>query len=391
MDSETRKVIFQLRKIADQGESTEDEDMTDIDDDVDFEDSDREQKLVGDPKIISQLASMQGRELESKLISDSTKKSVLMLGEFKSGANFVSQIINQRSDALYLFEPLSPFGTSCNKEKEVKTHVLYQLNKCKFPNQEEIFAKRGNSKSWTASICTDHRICFRHRSRALIRPPFCKKPFPNEDKLKQAEALSKCGPVNIRTAEEYCQDAAIVGAKVHRICDFEEVKNLASNPNADWKFIFVVRDPRAIFASLEHAKSESGKIETLCNQLNANMNYLLNPTSSNWIKKKLLIIRFEDLLLKKKSVINNTNQFLGLDASEDVSNWFDANTKDTLNNWKTRLSSSQLQEVQKRCATAMSYLGYKHIAAKAVKSSSTEETLATNWPQSTATTVNEKL
>ena len=50
-----------------------------------------------------------------------------------------------------------------------------------------------------------------------------------------------------------------------------------------------------------------------------------------------------------------------------------------------------VQEVQKRCATAMSYLGYKHIAAKAVKSSSTEETLDTNWPQSTATIVNEKL
>lgn len=118
--------------------------------------------------------------------------------------------------------------------------------------------------------------------------------------------------MEIRKAEEYCHGAAIVGAKVHRICELEEVKNLASNQNADWKFIYVVRDPRAIFASLgtfssarisekfssEHAKSESGKIETICNQLSANINYLLNPTSSNWIQNKILIVRFEDLLLK---------------------------------------------------------------------------------------------
>ncbi|CBY14012.1 unnamed protein product, partial [Oikopleura dioica] len=144
MDSETRKVIFQLRKIAEQGESTEDEDMADIDEDVEFEEGEKDIKLVGDPAMIRRFASMNGREQESKLLNDNVKKSVLMLGEFKSGANFVSQIINQRQDALYLFEPLSPFGTSCNKEKDVKTHVLYQLNRCKFPNQEENFAKRGN-------------------------------------------------------------------------------------------------------------------------------------------------------------------------------------------------------------------------------------------------------
>jgi hypothetical protein len=92
MDSETRKVIFQLRKIADQGESTEDEDMTDIDEDVDFKDGEKEIKLVGDLAMIRRFASMNGREPESKLLNDNVKKSVLMLGEFKSGANFVSQV-----------------------------------------------------------------------------------------------------------------------------------------------------------------------------------------------------------------------------------------------------------------------------------------------------------
>ena len=60
--------------------------------DVDFEDGEKVIKLVGDPAMIRRFASMNGREPESKLLNDNVKKSVLILGEFKSGANFVSQV-----------------------------------------------------------------------------------------------------------------------------------------------------------------------------------------------------------------------------------------------------------------------------------------------------------
>ena len=61
----------------------------------------------------------------------------------------------------------------------------------------------------------------------------------------------------------------------------------------DWKFIWVVRDPRALAASQEHAKGDEA--EDTCQQMAANLNLLLNPTA-NWIRNKILIIRYEGMI-----------------------------------------------------------------------------------------------
>ena len=47
----------------------------------------------------------------------------------------------------------------------------FELNptELSLPNMEEIFTKQQSKKtSWTATTCMSHRICYRHRSKALL-------------------------------------------------------------------------------------------------------------------------------------------------------------------------------------------------------------------------------
>lgn len=76
----------------------------------------------------------------------------------------------------------------------------------------------------------------------------------------------------------------------------------------DWKFIWVVRDPRALAASQEHAKGDEA--EDTCQQMAANLNLLLNPTA-NWIRNKILIIRYEGMI-KLYRVCNDNEKPKGL-------------------------------------------------------------------------------
>ena len=112
----------------------------------------------------------------------------------------------------------------------------------------------------------------------------------SSDKVKQAEILKQCGGVDLNLAKSICEKSSIVGAKVIRLGRIQDLKNFIYDLEMDWKFVWVVRDPRALAASQEHAKGDEA--EDTCQQMAANLNLLLNPTA-NWIRNKLQIVRYE--------------------------------------------------------------------------------------------------
>ena len=116
---------------------------------------------------------------------------------------------------------------------------------------EEIYSKKTKKDaSWIATTCKEHQICNRHKSKQLLKTPFCPSDeFSVFDKVKQADILSKCGPVNTKLASSECNYKSIVGAKILRLCRISDLKHLSFDEEIEWKFIWLVRDPRATAAS----------------------------------------------------------------------------------------------------------------------------------------------
>ena len=130
LPSDFRKIVWQIKKIEkDDSEDFEDEDA-DFDDITEFE---------VPPSISTTREDIQHFVLkkESLVKSGSTKEGKktlnLIIGDQYSGAGYISQVLNQRNDALVLFEPLGLYGQGSEKDLEMKVKTIQQYGHCAFP------------------------------------------------------------------------------------------------------------------------------------------------------------------------------------------------------------------------------------------------------------------
>ena len=73
-------------------------------------------------------------------VESNKPKFYIILGEQFSGAGFVSQILNQREDTLFVYEPLGLYGQSCERDLDLKIHNLNQIAHCNIQKQSDIVA-----------------------------------------------------------------------------------------------------------------------------------------------------------------------------------------------------------------------------------------------------------
>ena len=57
----------------------------------------------------------------------------LIIGDQYTGAGYISQVLNQRNDALVLFEPLGLYGQGSEKDLEMKVKTIQHFGHCAFP------------------------------------------------------------------------------------------------------------------------------------------------------------------------------------------------------------------------------------------------------------------
>ena len=130
LPSDFRKIVWQLKKIEkDDSEDFEDEDA-DFDDITEFEVPPSISTTREDIQhflLKKQSPSKPGAAKEGK------KTLNLIIGDQYSGAGYISQVLNQRNDALVLFEPLGLYGQGSEKDLEMKVKTIQQYGHCAFP------------------------------------------------------------------------------------------------------------------------------------------------------------------------------------------------------------------------------------------------------------------
>lgn len=367
---------------------------------------------------------------------------VLLLTEYRSGSTFSAELFNKNPKAFYYFEPLFAISKDGNgKEnqilKEKSGLYLKNLLNCNMPDLKQVYNHKKGNEHLSAN-CWDENFCWRSRSDRLRKFPFCGRPeevnggqpvpvFP------ERKALNTCGPVNLALAEKECSESDIVVTKTIRfpvleyledqildtsISKFgenlenyfpgyaddevdESISNFLKNSftfqkSNNFRIIYIIRDPRGMAASRVKigygwsTKTEKGldMIKNICENLNSNINYIKKQqqlgtsfNQNNWLRNKILIIRYEDLTLNSLEVADKVYKFLNLENSkgyQSVKNWATSEvrrkkrgtwdtdrSKETalksISKWSKILNFEVINSIQENCGPVFENLGYKKV------------------------------
>lgn len=130
LPSDFRKIVWQIKKIEkDDSEDFEDEDA-DFDDITEFE---VPPSISTTREDIQHFLLKKQSPSKPRTTKEGKKTLNLIIGDQYSGAGYISQVLNQRNDALVLFEPLGLYGQGSEKDLEMKVKTIQQYGHCAFP------------------------------------------------------------------------------------------------------------------------------------------------------------------------------------------------------------------------------------------------------------------
>jgi len=110
---------------------------------------------------------------------------------------------------------------------------------------------------------------------------------------------------------------------------------MAEESNLDLKLIFLARDPRGILESRVKIYQKNLKAPFIANEKNLNaLDSVCSKTrgilekikNSEWLKKRTLIVRYEDLAMEPQLKSAEVLKFSGLEINSEIVKWIDENT-----------------------------------------------------------------
>ncbi|XP_070554726.1 carbohydrate sulfotransferase 1-like [Ptychodera flava] len=254
---------------------------------------------------------------DNEITSKGKRVNVVVSAGMRTGSSFVGQFFNSHPDFFYLFEPL--FG----------------LRRMENGPQMSVDGVRALSKLFNCDFIT-----------AGMEEYFT---WYNGLYLWQRD--DECPLLDIYEAKGCCRTAKNVALKTIRMMDIRDFISLMQDPFIDLKVIILIRDPRAMMASLMPVYQSGYNYdpiiagmtqdvvnldETLRDRLkhycDVNLrNYVLysnsDVTLAPW-KKNLLVLRFEDVASNPHYYADKMYRFIGVPISDDVHQWINNNTKE---------------------------------------------------------------
>ncbi|KXJ25728.1 Carbohydrate sulfotransferase 4 [Exaiptasia diaphana] len=276
----------------------------------------------------------------------------------RSGSSFLGQIFNHRDDVFFVYEPFYVLrSTTLAYSSFYESSALRLLNdilSCSFESQEEFLNFLTN---------LPHR---RYSSRALTLP-YC----------------------------TFNHTSRVTGKKKY-ICRALEPK-FTSQPlilSFNVKILHLVRDPRAIIASMEtvgwvpsYIKTSNQKssvntfksrVKRFCKSMVDMVKFMLEAEKS--LSEKYKLLRYEDLVDDITKSAHDIMTFAGFQSSDDFLIWLQKSTHGAIetdfrrgdyhyttnrNNistlvqsWRYKLKANQILIVEKYCKHAMTILNY---------------------------------
>lgn len=273
----------------------------------------------------------------------------IIIATWRSGSTFLGDILNSIPGNYYHYEPLLDHGiVQIRGPPRAKQALRYikQLLSCNYTGMDEYLAY-GQEHTWL----------FTHNTRlwekCLEYPHLCWLPqFLNRFCSLFPFQSMKLVRLRLKLAEELLADEKL-GVKV----------------------VLVVRDPRGTMQSRRHRDWCPGNPDCddpalLCADLVADYSEALHLVQE--YPRSFRVVRYEDFSVDPYKGTENLFKFLGMDFGPEVRKFLDTHTKSnaggvssTFRNskaapfhWRSDLTFSEVQSIQRKCSSAMDLWGY---------------------------------
>ena len=311
----------------------------------------------------------------------------------RSGSSFLGVLFNLHDDVFYLYEPLHCEKTFANLNlipqylyNMQSLSLIQDISQCNFRNHQDFLSFISNP-----DLSNPH---FRASSRILASPPFCKHHFLIN--YTEEEYRRNCYHLNANLVEVYCNkyNHVVIKELVHRL-PYETIRGLQPLlKDHSIRIIYLVRDPRAVVHSMINGKwigsketsfsrSVSTAISKVCKMFTNN--YKQVNANKYFYKRRLLLVRYEDLVTQPEEVIGKLFKFTDIEVYDKIFDWaienihgqfnnanankifsvFLRNSTFSLNSWRTRLAINHIFKMQGKCGITMQKLGYNLFLNKA--------------------------
>ena len=325
----------------------------------------------------------------------STPTKAIIFASWRSGYNFIGQLLEKHPDIFYLFDP---FIVTNRMEPKRASRVINKIisnffKECKLPRYSDYFDEYRNEMLLKQNVdCNQDNLCFRNKGDKFKQPPICEADLTAYS--LSAETIKESCPLDeqkILELERICKSDQARIIKSFELADLKSIipRHLQKDPF--FSILLFVRDPRALAISkrsqLGHDAYPLKEIKEDCKNWDQYLN-LMRKKSWNC---RMHVVRYEDFTndieYQSREFLNHfgqvipegsdLNEFIWAEANEGFG--FDTSKKEpfldigeTLKEYTTiRHSAAQayrwiehatyqdVSEVQETCEKVMKLLGYR--------------------------------
>nr|XP_021187480.2 carbohydrate sulfotransferase 4 [Helicoverpa armigera] len=276
----------------------------------------------------------------------------LIISSWRSGSTFFGDLIDSIPSSYYHYEPLLMFGI-----KQIRTpaeagealKIVKNMFKCNFEGLEEYFEFESKDLG-----------LFSHSTRLW---DYCK--YDNKNDL--------C--FNAEFTSRLCKLFPFQSMKLVRL-RLRLVEEIIKDKDLNVKVILLTRDPRGLMQSRRQRhfcelSSDCWEPSLVCADMISD--YVAAKSILQKYPDRLLVIRFEELVLEQNTTLERILNFLDIDARKAFNDFLQTHTnvevagvhstfKVSRNipfKWKHTLDFTYVSELQMACKEAMHLWGYK--------------------------------
>ncbi|XP_002734475.3 carbohydrate sulfotransferase 1-like [Saccoglossus kowalevskii] len=315
--------------------------------------------------------------------------NVLVLASMRTGSSFVGEIFKQNKEFLYIFEPLRGLNLK-DDDPMLPVLGLEMMNDMYNCNFSTPATNAFLDKLYNARVPLGKRDVV----SAWVNKKYC------TGWSQKFQFFNRCLNLNSDTAEESCTSFKYKAIKIIRLHDLNSFVYLVRDPKVNLKIINVLRDPRAMMASVipiaihnykaftkektnfvlkkDQLSPESlQRLKTYCAM--GMRNYLLGTKGKRVLGNSYFHVRYEDMASDPEKIALQIYEFLGIEFPQRVSEWIQENTnedmtehalyafktkrnsKETSQKWRHRLNYDLVEEIENtgECARFMEVMGYR--------------------------------
>ena len=317
------------------------------------------------------------------------KTNVLIIAHGRTGSSFLGQIFNSHPDVFYIYEPLITFQLTSMRNSNLYGYATMRLLRdifnCRFKQQTEFLS------------FMSHFHLNRFSSRALTLP-YCK----NITNVTNNRTYIHCKDLDPLITSLSCalHGHTVVKILAHRL-PFLEVDRLAplfSSGGGKLKIVHLMRDPRAVIASMDRVGWSLNKsaintaatnfplfttlVQKFCSSMIQSLRFALSAEGR--LPDHYTLLRYEDLVSSPLNASQELFDFAGIPMSDQVKKYLvnsanqsrdrgytheygtlRNNASNLVDTWRTRLSMEAVRAVETHCWPVLEILRYTPVFSRA--------------------------